>query len=58
MLGCKNTPYLDFNYWTTHELKVSWSDSSCELSHKKCYQKRYHGDIKYHMTLNTMSRVV
>lgn len=36
------------------ELKISWDDNICELIHRECHQESYHGDIEYHMTLNTL----
>ena len=33
-------------------------DSICSLIHKKRHPKHYHGDIKYHMTLNIIFTVV
>jgi hypothetical protein len=38
------------------ELKVSWDNNICKLI--QCHLKIYHGDIKYHMTLNAIFRVV
>ena len=38
--------------------KVSWDDSICKLIHTKCHYKRYHNNIKYHVTLNTIFSVV
>ena len=33
-------------------------DSICSLIHKKCQPKRYHSDIKYHLTRNIIFSVV
>ena len=33
-------------------------DNMCPFIHKKCPLRSYHGDIKYHMTLNTIFSVV
>ena len=33
-------------------------DSVCSLIQKKCHPNSYHGDIKYHMTLNIIFSVV
>ena len=46
-----NIPKLD-------ALKVNWDDNICKPIHKKCHQKEYQHDIKYHMTLNTIFSVV
>ena len=40
------------------ELKVSRDDNTCKPFCQSCQYKRYHGDMKYHMTLNTISSVV
>ena len=37
-----------------HRMKSSIIHSNaCSLIHKRCHSKRYHSDIKYHMTLNS-----
>ena len=33
-------------------------DNICSLIRKKCHPKSYHGDIKYHMTLNIIFTVL
>ena len=38
--------------------EVDWNESICKLTHNKYHQESYHGDIKYHMTLNTIFSVV
>ena len=46
-----NTPKMD-------KLKVNWDDTICKVIHKKCRQKSYHIDIKYHITLTTLFSVL
>ena len=44
---------LSFTKWIFIQISIIL-DSICSVIQKKCHPKRFHNDIKYHMTLNTI----
>ena len=44
------------NGWT--RLLLMQYNNICSLIHEKCHPKNYHGDVKYHTTINIIFSVV